>query len=347
MAESVSKEILIACVFLGSGIEMWAGAAECDRIGDIHKDCKDEYAWAVVCGLISLIISGILLALTKFKPDLVDGIVGQLCFVVLFGFWVAGVAVLTFQKPFAPAGASNPYYNYAGSEGQAGNGYFATWLSAVAAGWLLVQGVAPLGDAIDQAKAVLDEPKKYLTGIFAASIVEMWHAARICDKAAYCQGMLAWGVAAGAFSAFIVLVWGVLSHFVPSLSPHTKWVALLLSIFWTTATCTLTMPNDAKNCGKDLFCQGLFTQVSNGFIGTWAAMLLSFVLTGMLFGIKMPAAGGQGGSSTKQSSAPSGATEIQSNPTAEKKVEVVEDVEVVEETEVVEEEVVEVNETRE
>merc|ERR1711959_487806 len=109
----------------------------------------------------------------------------------------------------------------------------------------------------------LDLSKKLLLGLLGFSVIELWHAAEICDSATHCEGMLGWGVAAGAVSTFIALVWGLVSHFVEGMDAHTKWVALFLALWWIAAVCSLTMPNNSKNCGNNLYCQGLFLDVSN------------------------------------------------------------------------------------
>ena len=44
-------------------------------------------------------------------------------------------------------------------------------------------------------------PMKYLGLVDAFSLIEMWHAAYLCDKDPYCEGMIAYAVAAGAISA--------------------------------------------------------------------------------------------------------------------------------------------------
>ena len=94
--DTMDKKLALAAVTLGSLIEMWAAAVNCDTWNDNIHDCKDEEAWAVACGAISLIICIVLAICMKFKPDIVEGTVGQICFVILFGLWVAGMAVGTF-----------------------------------------------------------------------------------------------------------------------------------------------------------------------------------------------------------------------------------------------------------
>ena len=106
----MDKKLALAAVTLGSFIEMWAAAAYCDQFNDNVHDCRNDWAWAVACGVISLVICIVLIICMKCKPDIVEGIVGQICFVLLLILWMAGVAVCTFEKPFAPGptGAHRP-----------------------------------------------------------------------------------------------------------------------------------------------------------------------------------------------------------------------------------------------
>jgi len=289
----MDQKLAIAALLVGSFIEMWAAAAYCDINNDTVSDCRDEWAWAVALGVISLIFIIVIVILMKCKPDIVDGIVGQIMYCLLFAMWVAGVAVCTFQKPFAPGPSGNGYG--AGNYGVAGNGYFATWACAVFSFILVITKCSFVTGPFEKVMGSLDDVKKMLLGCFAASIIEMWHAARICDKSTSCEGMLAWGVAAGAGSAGLIIIWALLAHFVPSVAAFTKWFALFLALWWLSAVCSLTMPNDANDCGKDFYCRGLFLSASNGFFGTWIAMIFAVALAAAQFGLELPGGGGGGG----------------------------------------------------
>eukprot|EP00656_Telonema_subtile_P025285 TRINITY_DN2736_c0_g1_i2.p1 TRINITY_DN2736_c0_g1~~TRINITY_DN2736_c0_g1_i2.p1 ORF type:complete len:241 (-),score=40.08 TRINITY_DN2736_c0_g1_i2:286-1008(-) len=193
------------------------------------------------------------------------------------------------EKPFAPSGGSQSY-------GVAGNGYFATWMAMVGSSLLFFCHVTPVADIMKKVFGELDDTKKMLLAIFLASLLEMWHAARICDEDSHCEGMLAWGVSAGAISSGLILIFVLLLKFVPSMQPHAKFFAAFLALWWIAAVCTLTMPNGEKSCStNDRYCQGLFLSASNGFFGTWVAMILSVVLTGQLFGVSIPGAPPGGG----------------------------------------------------
>merc|ERR1712166_730340 len=145
--------------------------------------------------------------------------------------------------------------------GIAGNGYFATWLSLVFSTILVIVGVPPISSVLEPVFGSLDDCKKMMLAIFLASIIDMWHAARICDTSYYCEGMLAWGVAAGAASAGLILIFALLQKFVPAVEPFTKFFALFLALWWLAAVCSLTMPNNSDCDHDDYYCKGLFLSV--------------------------------------------------------------------------------------
>jgi len=298
--DMMDKKLALAAVTLGSLIEMWAAAVNCDTWNDNIHDCKDEEAWAVACGAISLIICIVLAICMKFKPDIVEGIVGQICFFLLFCLWVAGMAVGTFQRPFSPGPMSTGGV-HGGNYGIAGNGYFATWLCLVFSTILVIVGVPPISSVLEPVFGSLDDCKKMMLAIFLASIIEMWHAARICDKSYKCEGMLAWGVAAGAASAGLILIFALLQKFVPAVEGFTKFFALFLALWWLSAVCSLTMPNNSDCEWDDYYCKGLFTSVSNGFCGCWVAMIFSVMFACDQFGVSSGGGGGGGGGTTKES----------------------------------------------
>ena len=183
----------------------------------------------MVCGVLSIVLIILIIGLMKFKPGVLAGTVGHVIYVVLFGLWVAGVAVCTFQKPFAPGPTTGDNF------GVAGNGYFAIWVCVVFSGVLVYLCVPPVTGILAKFFGALDVPKKFLLMVFGASVIEMWHAARVCDKSQWCEGMLGWGVAAGSISAALILLWLLLMHFVPSVIVHTKFFALFMAVWWTSA----------------------------------------------------------------------------------------------------------------
>ena len=129
------------------------------RYNDNAHDCRDDWAWAVVCGVLSLVLVIIIIALMKFKPEVLDGTVGYIIYLTLFGLWVVGIAVCTFEKPFAPGPPTG------GNFGVAGNGYFAIWACAIFSGVLVYVGVPPVTDLLAKVFGALDDGKRILVGV--------------------------------------------------------------------------------------------------------------------------------------------------------------------------------------
>jgi len=286
MAPMIDQKVGLGAILVLSFIECWAAIAYCAQRDDWgSKDCDKEWAWAVCVGLLSAILSLVMLLLLKFKPELMAGKVSTVLIFILFAMWIAGMAVCTFDKPFAPGpGSSSTASSSTYSANVAGNGYFATWLALAFSTVLLLDAVPQIGAS----GANVDMKKKMLAGVFFMGLIELWHSSRVCDDDNDCEGMLAWGVAAGAIGCAVSLIWAILTQFVASLDDHTKFVAGFLTVWWLCAVCSLTMPNKESSCSSgDTYCQGLFLDVSNGFIGCWGALLLSVVLTAECFGLQV------------------------------------------------------------
>merc|ERR1711935_929022 len=142
-----------------------------------------------------------------------------------------------------------------------------------------------------------------LLAIFGCSVLEMWHAAVLCDEGEDCAKMLAWAVSAGAISAILILIFTLCLHFVPAVSNFTKFLAGFLTVWWLAAMCTITMPNgnSSSDCDSDdPYCVGVFMSASNGFFGCWVAMTGSVILAAHQFGVEVPGF-------TKQEEGPTGA----------------------------------------
>lgn len=294
---NLDRVFLLGIIGVASFIEFWAAIAICiklddKQLGQTNTDCKDEWAWAVVAGLIGTLVTIVCFILDKFKPALLEGVVGWIMYFLLFGTWLCGVAVCTMDKPFAPQGndfaaGATSYESY----GHADNGYFATWIAFVFSTFLFFGQVTPVAEMCTKVFGELDDAKKMLCMICGASLIEMWHAARICDHQRDCAKMLAWGVCAGAISFILTMGFLVATNFVAAFANFTKYFAAFLALWWIAAVCTLTMPNgnSYRDCDNDdPYCVGLFLSVSNGFVGTWLAMLLSVSLVCMQFGVEVP-----------------------------------------------------------
>jgi len=104
-------------VMLCSVTVMWSAAAICDELNsnshDYGTNCKDEYAWAVICALFSLVYSLVLLLFGKMIK--LHERIFKFMSLWLFLWWYVGMAVCTIAKPFASANEAN--------------GFFGTWLA--------------------------------------------------------------------------------------------------------------------------------------------------------------------------------------------------------------------------
>lgn len=290
----LSKVFLFGIIFVASFIEFWEAVALCIKKDDgqfgSDKDCNDEWAWAVVAGLLGFLVATTCLIFNKFKPDLLDGAVGWIMYFLLWAIWLCAVAVCTMDKPFAPQGSTTTS-TLLSTYGEAGNGYFATWIAFVFSTFLFFGHVTPVAAICSRIFGQLDDTKKLLFMILGASVLEMWHAARICDKSTDCAKMLAWSVSVGAMSTILVLIFLIAMNFVAAVNNFVKYFAAFLALWWISAVCTLTMPNSnsSTDCDSDdPYCVGVFLSVSNGFVGTWIAMLLSVALACMQFGVEVP-----------------------------------------------------------
>jgi len=136
---------LLFC-FFGSIAEMWASAYMCDNYSSAYlgcgvgwtckggkckyDTCTDLEGWGVTVGCVSAIVCLVFIILGIAKVDL-NGICGgwlkKILAILLFIWWVLGVATLTFSYK-----DKDEKWDCKGAYGLfigAGNGYFGTWLS--------------------------------------------------------------------------------------------------------------------------------------------------------------------------------------------------------------------------
>jgi len=136
-----------------------------------------------------------------------------------------------------------------------------------------------------------DGPMKHLGFIAFASLIEMWHASVLCDKDAYCEGMIAYAVAAGAIPLILCLIFALVAQ----LQAYIKYLSAFLAVWWLCVLLALTMPGTRTDCKKDTYCNGVFVIVNNGFLGCWAALFFSCLLMGETMGVGVPDLGMGGG----------------------------------------------------
>jgi len=296
--DKVSKTAVIT---VASFIEMWAAATVCDSMRCQHNcnngtynSCKDEYAWAIAIGVISLFLCIVMLIMAKCFSGVGGGVPEIIISGILFIGWFAAMATITMGIPFGNGGGSS-------------NGYFGTWISLIFS-WLLLLECAPqLQALVDKVCGTQDTKKILLFIIGMASLIEMWHAAKICDDsstnnnnnnwndkgAGDCTEMYGWAVSVGCISLFFALIFGIGPMFMASLEGFVKYVAVFFAMWWLCATVTLTMANRNH--------PGIFLGIGNGYCGTWVSCFASIALCATCWGgegiLTMGGGGGGGGGS--------------------------------------------------
>lgn len=305
---ALDKMTKTAIIMIASFLEMWAAATICDSMrcqsncsNGTYNNCKDEYAWAIAIGVISLVLTIVMLLIGKCAPGVAGGLPEMVIAFILFGGWFAAMAVCTMGLPFGGTGG-----------GGGTNGFFCTWIALVFS-WLLFLEVCPqLQALVDKASSGGGMAKKWLFAIGVASLIEMWHSAKICDDNSAngnyhggnnngnglydCTEMYGWAVSVGCISLFFALVFGVGGSLVPAVDGFTKYASIFFALWWIAGCVTLTMNNRDH--------PGIFQSISNGYCGTWAATFASIALCAACWGDSMPSGGGGGGDVGGGSSSP-------------------------------------------
>lgn len=313
------KFMYLGVVFIAGFCEFWSAIAVCvnrdsyfnrNKGGHTYK-CEDEEAWAVAFGAISCVLVITTVIVGRFCSN---AIVEQVIAVILFLGWFCVMAVCTMQQPFAPTGGGGGTplrrdiqngKNF--GSGHDGNGYYGTWISLAASIPYMLEAVPTIKSLYSQAEGAATTSKQLLMVVAFASIIEMWHAARICDEHDTCEGMLMWGWIAGAVGGLVALIFAL----VPPAAPFIKYGSIFLTIWWVCAVLSLTMPGsrNVADCGKDTYCNGLFLYSSNGFFGAWVALIASSAVFGLTAGGVFSCIGVGGGSRTTSSTTTTTTTE--------------------------------------
>uniref|UniRef100_A0A7S4DJZ8 Uncharacterized protein n=1 Tax=Lotharella globosa TaxID=91324 RepID=A0A7S4DJZ8_9EUKA len=114
--EPIAALTLYGFILVMSFVVMVEASIECDRA----NNCSDERGWAVTVSVISIICTGVAIALEMYT-DVCSDIIGVIFAFFLLLLWSGGAGVLTFRAPFTATG----------------NGYFASWLAWFASAYLV------------------------------------------------------------------------------------------------------------------------------------------------------------------------------------------------------------------
>eukprot|EP00754_Rhynchopus_humris_P031913 Rhum_TRINITY_DN15366_c5_g1::Rhum_TRINITY_DN15366_c5_g1_i1::g.150124::m.150124 len=242
----------IALVALMSLVVLIASSKVCadiNRHAPVNR-CKEEYAWAVACSVISLVLcAGLLIVwkLGKIQQPTLPGAHGeQILAVFLLIWWGAGAGVLTFERPFrAP-----------------GNGYFGAWAA-------FFGSVSIAADAIPQLQNVtsaLGQSGPQLMYVLFASIILAAQAFRDCCNH---SGYVVWAIILSIVSALMCLVAIFLAD---KLAPFAKPFSGLLFAMWLSGWITITF-------------FGPYRGVGNAYFALCAATVFSCIIASQQFGM--------------------------------------------------------------
>ncbi|GAB5356322.1 hypothetical protein AAMO2058_000280900 [Amorphochlora amoebiformis] len=236
-------EVDMAILFVTSLVVLTAAGKICHEVGS----CRNQLGYAVAVGSLGFISSLTYLFILKRSPDYLvplNSFIG-----VANGiFWTVSVGVLTFDRPFSSTG----------------NGYFATWVSFLAAMHFMYHSLPRLQNFFQQLNegAFQQWNRKILLVIFLASIIEVFAAANACSISSKCTKYYGWAVACGTISIVFI---GVLL-FVPFLTTRfLHYFSGILFVWWVIGSAIMTY--DAP-----------FVQTGNGYFACWIAVLASFHL---------------------------------------------------------------------
>lgn len=204
--------------------------------------CKGKSGFAVAAGVISLVVSIVYLALDRVNnltPKL------QLALVIFFFAWwvfVAGFTTFGSDAPFVVPG----------------NGYFAAWGGLLCSLMLLANAVGRVRDTIDRFSKL---GHRYAI-LLVASLVVLFSGVAECSHG--CKDYNAsYAIAVGCVSFAVVLIRILLSAKLPE--KGNKVFVMFMIVWWAVALIVLTFFNP-------------FTNVGNGYFGTWAALICSVLL---------------------------------------------------------------------
>jgi len=205
--------------------------------------CNGNTAWALACGLVSMII-----VLVMLVGPMVGGCGGCVSsakpFVgaFLFLWWLIGAGVITFAGPYTIAS----------------NGYFGSWVACVGS---VLYGME-VSDFVQQAVGFVSGPAQSagpaMAGLVISSIIELIAASISCRGG--CLNDNAYAVAVGAVSLGLCIVIMAFPKCLPQVNQFMPYIILLLCLWWLAAGIVLTF-------------RWPFAWAGNGYFATWVAVV--------------------------------------------------------------------------
>lgn len=234
--------IIAACSF----VVMAQAGVECN--GKWTESCENEYVYAIVVGVLSFIVSLIVIAwsfcaealFTQFSPII------AFFFVAWWGF---GTFVITNKDPFS----------------NSGNGYFASWAALITA--FLMAGNASktlqrfMGSACSRVVADSIESRLAM-GIMASSVVLLIAVAFEASDYENPSNQEIWGVICAVISFMFVLCHTLLRMCCENMTCPPTPFGVALSAWWLGAVAVLTFDEPFKTSG-------------NGYFACWMGFIFS------------------------------------------------------------------------
>jgi len=210
---------------------------------DIVTSCTGRVGWAIAAGVISTIVTAIVIVLHKVSINVARR-ANVIVSIFLIIWWSFGVGYLTT--------GNGPYSN------NLSNGYFATWIAFIASvfyGYLALAALRGITFTFGHGVALC----------LLASIVEFAVASRTCSNAGSCTGRWGWAVAVGVISTILCLIQLIMHYFVNEMAE--KFAILtgaFLVVLW------------AFGAGFNTSADGPFPSPvlgdPNGYFFTWLAL---------------------------------------------------------------------------
>lgn len=244
--------------------EMAQAAKTCTDLGDTlpNFECKEEYMWAVLVGGISMFLNIVFFAGIYMNVSVLANNV-QYFAVFMMIWWGFGVAICTFNEPFTTTG----------------NGYFATWGSAIISVYFAQITFAKLNACLGKAftSAMTGNKERrvlMLIMIFSWTLVYACIQSDAVDIDSstfeieeYTSEEL-WGIACGSTVGGIITLYMLIKTLKASMvaNPNiVKYMSYFFTIMWLFGVGVLTFQNP-------------FLTTGNGYFTSWGAFLASIYL---------------------------------------------------------------------